>query len=762
MKYCHKHIRLLFLNSIVMSILFLFPKVIHSDVLEGLKIYSGADQKNMINDIFCDGSDLWCATDGGLVKWNTLNDSYEVITVSHNGLGAVPTYCIDRDDDGVFWIGTGHGVSSFDGSKWETYRDIDASHDDGRASVRQIAIKGNEIWMGMYYYGLTLYDGVTWTTYGIQNVDHPLPRMHTVYTLVYDQEGKLWAGFEQGHTNAHYGLAAYANQEWKTYSMYDSGLPGYRVKAAAVDSNNVKWFATIRYDDRGIDALCSFDGINWTVFTTEDGLPNDDITVLAVDKENNIWIGTTSGLIRFNGIEWTTYLDQEHILSLTVDDSNRLWVGTAKGLLRLDDDKFIPYLVDDGPKHGGGKSCVLDKSGGIWYEAINTYYPFTGLGLVHFDGSQWSHLSEDDGLISNKINDLAVDDENNLWIATDAGLCRYNGSFKNFSSTKVNSVAIENGSIIWYGTDNGAYSIGGSSYRPDNKTVVKGIAIDEQTNTKWFIIGYYDDSLFTMYHELGVAKFDGTNVTYYGYPNYGYPDKNGLCDIRVEDIEIDHEGKVWCVCDGGLTIFDGETTTIIEDDIYRYFNGSYWTTEPISPHWSIRSGQTLAFSPDNTAWLGSRHDYGGLTNNHDPNWLYIDMEHGIPRSAIFDIVISQDGTLWFTTRYGLCSYQEDITPSSIHEEVAQPINIITNHPNPFNPSTTISFTLSEAGNTNISIYNISGQKVRELLDSHLPAGSNSILWDGRDDTGSRVSTGIYFAQLVSGEKTGVRKMLLMK
>ncbi len=96
------------------------------------------------------------------------------------------------------------------------------------------------------------------------------------------------------------------------------------------------------------------------------------------------------------------------------------------------------------------------------------------------------------------------------------------------------------------------------------------------------------------------------------------------------------------------------------------------------------------------------------------------------------------------------------------ETFPQDVLLITNYPNPFNPSTTIRFTVSESGDTNLSIYTIAGQKVRELLDSYLTAGSNSVLWNGCDDTGAPVSTGIYFARVVSGEKQAVQKMLLMK
>ncbi len=107
---------------------------------------------------------------------------------------------------------------------------------------------------------------------------------------------------------------------------------------------------------------------------------------------------------------------------------------------------------------------------------------------------------------------------------------------------------------------------------------------------------------------------------------------------------------------------------------------------------------------------------------------------------------------------------EYLGPVFVEEKKLLPPKFVLhqNHPNPFNPTTTLNFTLSEPGDTNLSIYNIAGQKIRELLDSHLPAGSNQILWDGRDETGTTVSSGIYFARLVSGEKQAVQKMMLMK
>jgi len=95
-----------------------------------------------------------------------------------------------------------------------------------------------------------------------------------------------------------------------------------------------------------------------------------------------------------------------------------------------------------------------------------------------------------------------------------------------------------------------------------------------------------------------------------------------------------------------------------------------------------------------------------------------------------------------------------------------PITTITelrgNYPNPFNPDTNISFSLSTPGRVQIEIFNIRGEKVRTLLDSELEASQHEIVWDGRDDRGRTVSSGVFFYRMKTEDYTSVKKMLLMK
>jgi hypothetical protein len=85
-----------------------------------------------------------------------------------------------------------------------------------------------------------------------------------------------------------------------------------------------------------------------------------------------------------------------------------------------------------------------------------------------------------------------------------------------------------------------------------------------------------------------------------------------------------------------------------------------------------------------------------------------------------------------------------------------------NYPNPFNPETTIKFDLAESGQVELRIYNMVGQVVRTLVDENQAAGRYSIRWDGRDDRGLTVSSGIYFYSLRADKFRAVKKLMLLK
>lgn len=85
-----------------------------------------------------------------------------------------------------------------------------------------------------------------------------------------------------------------------------------------------------------------------------------------------------------------------------------------------------------------------------------------------------------------------------------------------------------------------------------------------------------------------------------------------------------------------------------------------------------------------------------------------------------------------------------------------------NFPNPFNPSTQISFKIAEKNNTQLLIYNTRGQVIRTLLNADLPAGTHSVTWDGLNDNSQPVTSGIYLYRLSSGQHTQSKRMIFLK
>ena len=88
--------------------------------------------------------------------------------------------------------------------------------------------------------------------------------------------------------------------------------------------------------------------------------------------------------------------------------------------------------------------------------------------------------------------------------------------------------------------------------------------------------------------------------------------------------------------------------------------------------------------------------------------------------------------------------------------------LFQNYPNPFNPSTTIEYSLAAAGAVEIAVYGVDGRRIRTLESGLKPPGAYRAVWDGRNDRGAQVATGIYFYRLEAGRFAAVKKMLLLK
>ena len=147
------------------------------------------------------------------------------------------------------------------------------------------------------------------------------------------------------------------------------------------------------------------------------------------------------------------------------------------------------------------------------------------------------------------------------------------------------------------------------------------------------------------------------------------------------------------------------------------------------------------------------------------------------RSSYFQVTATgqaglQD-TMWYhvvdTTRtvspeLGLQSVLGGDPVSVRRDDAARPgaAALLPNVPNPFNPTTMVRFALPEDGEVHLAVYDVLGRRVRVLTHGRLSGGAHSVAWDGRDDSGAAVGSGVYLARLTTSGGTSVRKMLLVR
>ena len=124
--------------------------------------------------------------------------------------------------------------------------------------------------------------------------------------------------------------------------------------------------------------------------------------------------------------------------------------------------------------------------------------------------------------------------------------------------------------------------------------------------------------------------------------------------------------------------------------------------------------------------------------------------------ASLPVVLADDaGNLW-TVLFSVSTGTAGDTPLVFDTALT------ANYPNPFNPKTTIPYSLAESAQVEMTIYNILGQRIRTLLDGHQSPGAYSVVWDGRDEQGRSVSSGVYLCRFRAGGFSSVQRMMLIE
>jgi hypothetical protein len=134
-------------------------------------------------------------------------------------------------------------------------------------------------------------------------------------------------------------------------------------------------------------------------------------------------------------------------------------------------------------------------------------------------------------------------------------------------------------------------------------------------------------------------------------------------------------------------------------------------------------------------------------------------------TIVFAAAGYQPDTLEVTLTYGTTTCIDAelmVDQTTGAEDTPSQTELFANHPNPFNPSTTIRYTLGDAGHVQLVVFDTAGRRVRSLVDATEAAGGHTVTFDGRDDRGGILASGVYFYRLQAGGIAQTRKMVLLK
>jgi ligand-binding sensor domain-containing protein len=273
----------------------------------------------------------------------------------------------------------------------------------------------NNLWFGTQN-GVSMFDGTTWTGYTTTDgvVDNTIQAIHVA------TNGDVWVGTD-------FGASVFASGVWTSYTTTD-GLGNNQIKCISEDSDGDIWFGTN-------NGTSEFDGTNWSSLGTSEGLPFGGVVDIDQHSNGNMYFSTgLGGVYIYDGTAMTSITESEGLLNnrvraLVINDQNNKWVGTADGITVLDNsDAFFmnhtTMLTLPAPDTLNPiEDIEMDSQGNIWVGVYVDYLVTEG-GVCGYNGSQWVEYQVADGLVGPVVRAVAIDDNDDLWVATSTGVSK--------------------------------------------------------------------------------------------------------------------------------------------------------------------------------------------------------------------------------------------------------------------------------------------------------------------------------------------------
>ncbi|HOA61736.1 MAG: ATP-binding protein [Verrucomicrobia bacterium] len=318
--------------------------------------------------------------------------------------GAVPVACACEDRQGDLLVGTlGAGVYRFEGGG----RVRRHSTSDGLSNnyIFSLCVDSDgSLWVGTDGGGLNRIRPQAFEAIDVS----PDLGVGVVQTVCTDAKGGLWVGSNGG------GLAYYLGSERRRYGP-EQGLTHLSVWSVLVDRAGDVWVGT---QGGGLFQLRE----GRLLRVGGDAIPRL-VAALHEDRQGRLWVGTTGGLARRDPDGWRLFttrdgLSNDDVRAIVDDGAEGLWIGTrGGGLNRWSQGRFTAWHRQDGAPGEDVSSLWLDRDGVLWVGTL-------GNGLGRFENGAWTLYTTREGLASNVIGYQLEDDENCLWLGSNTGLMR--------------------------------------------------------------------------------------------------------------------------------------------------------------------------------------------------------------------------------------------------------------------------------------------------------------------------------------------------
>jgi signal transduction histidine kinase/ligand-binding sensor domain-containing protein/DNA-binding response OmpR family regulator len=370
---------------------------------------------------------------------------------------------------------------------------------------------------------------------------------------------------------------------------------------------------------------------NLDVWKAKDGLPNVNLRSLIQTRDGYIWVGTTNGLCRFDGVKFTLFTKEKDNLASnaiwTLEEGldGSLWVGTKDGLSRYKDGKFYSYTTNNGLIGDLYIQAIhADKYGSLWFSTKTYFYRFKDEKLTAYPTTE---------LLGNRyIRAITSDKDGTVWFGTMNGLLFTfkDEKFKKVEEWKpVNAIKrmlFDRNGALWL-VDDGS----GLSCYNKGEQVAYSVKDGLPSNS---VRAVYQDKRGTIWvgGVGGLSRFENGKFSVYTYKQESLGEVWGIID--------DHEGSLWA-CD------DGEGLVRLRDGLFTIYstkdglpgNFVYYVYEDSNGRMWISTLDGLGLLKDNKILSYTKED--GLANNH-------------LKSVTEDV----DGTIWIGTYRGLNKFKD--------------------------------------------------------------------------------------------------------